>query len=208
VLVEEAHRAELPILAHAHSLVGITNALAAGVDGIEHFSGLSEAGVQISDDLIDEVARREVVIDLTMGNDRSLHALMPAPPPPLAALMARFNVTSFDEFYAQRIGLHTRLREHGATVVAGVDSGMAPPKQHGNAWRAVAEMVEAGYPPADALATATSVAAEACRLGDETGRLAKGYAADVLVIDGDVSTDIAALGNPHLVLLRGATFKA
>ena len=88
-----------------------------------------------------------MVVDLTMGNDRSLHALMPAPPPPLAALMARFKVTSFDEFYAERIGLHTRLREHGVTVVTGVDSGMAPPKQHGNAWRAVAEMVEAGYHP-------------------------------------------------------------
>ncbi len=207
VMVEEAHRAGLPILAHAHSLVGIKNALAAGVDGIEHFSGLSEAGVQISDDLIDEVVRRGVVVDLTMGNDRSLHALMPAPPPPLAALMARFNVTSFDEFYAERIGLHTRLREHSVTVVTGVDSGMAPPKQHGNAWRAVAEMVEAGYPPADALATATSTAAQACGLGGETGRLAQGYAADMLVVDGDVSTDIAALGSPHLVIIRGTSIR-
>ena len=137
----------------------------------------------------------------------TLHALMPAPPPPLAALMARFNVTSFDEFYAERIGLHTRLREHSVTVVTGVDSGMAPPKQHGNAWRAVAEMVEAGYPPADALATATSIAAQACRLAGETGRLAQGYAADMLVVDGDVSTDIAALGSPHLVIIRGTSIR-
>ena len=205
VFVEEAHRAGLPILAHAHSLVGIKNALAAGVDGIEHFSGLSEAGVQIADDLIDEVVRRRVVVDLTMGNDRSLHALMPAPPPSLAALMARFNVKSFDEFYAERIGLHARLREHGVTVVTGVDSGMAPPKQHGNAWRAVAEMVKAGYPPADALATATSIAAEACGLRGETGRLAQGYAADVVVVNGDVSADIAALGSPRLVVIRGTS---
>jgi imidazolonepropionase-like amidohydrolase len=54
-LVEEAHRAGLPVVAHAHSLVGMQNALAAGVDGIEHFTGLSPQGVRIDDDLLDEV---------------------------------------------------------------------------------------------------------------------------------------------------------
>jgi imidazolonepropionase-like amidohydrolase len=43
-LVDAAHRADLPIVAHAHSLLGMQNALAAGVDGIEHFTGLSSAG--------------------------------------------------------------------------------------------------------------------------------------------------------------------
>ena len=42
---------------------------------------------------------------------------------------------------------------------------------------------------------------------DETGRLAQGYAADVLVIDGDVSTDIAALGHPQLVIIRGTSLQ-
>jgi imidazolonepropionase-like amidohydrolase len=180
------------------------NALAAGVDGIEHFTGLSVAGgAQIDDDLLDEVARRGVVVDLTMGNDRSLHALMPAPPPALAALMARFGVASFDEFYATRIGLLTRLREHGVAVVTGVDSGMGPTKRHGNAWRAVGEMVDAGYPTAEALATATSLAADACGLAGETGRLVEGYTADVLIVDGDLSSDISALSRPREVLIRG-----
>jgi imidazolonepropionase-like amidohydrolase len=144
-----------------------------------------------------------VVVDLTMGNDRSLHALMPAPPPALAALMARFGVASFDEFYATRIGLLTRLREHGVAVVTGVDSGMGPTKRHGNAWRVVGEMVDAGYPAAEALATATSLAADACGLAGETGRLVEGYAADVLIVDGDLSSDISALSRPREVLIRG-----
>ena len=105
-LVDRAHRAGLPAVAHAQFLVGMQNALAARVDGIEHFTGLSSAGgAQIDDDLLGEVACRGVVMDLTMGNDRSIHALMSAPPPALAALMARFGVASFDEFYATRIGL-------------------------------------------------------------------------------------------------------
>lgn len=180
------------------------NAVAAGFDGIEHFTGLSsQSGAQIDDDLLDEVARRGIIVDLTMGNDRSLHALMPEPPPPVAALMARFGVTSFDEFYEARMGLFTRLREHEVAVVAGVDSGMGPPKRHGNAWRAVADMVDAGYPAAEALATATSSAADACGLAGETGRLAEGYSADVLVVDGDLSSDITALSRPREVLIRG-----
>jgi imidazolonepropionase-like amidohydrolase len=203
-LVDAAHGAGLPAVAHAHSLVGILNAIAAGVDGTEHFSGLSaEGGAQIDDDLLDEVARKGVVVDLTTGNERSLHALMPAPPPPVAALMARFGVASFDEFYATRIQLFSRLREHGVTVVAGVDSGMGPPKRHGNAWRAVGDMLEAGYPAAEALATATSSAADACGLAGETGRLAEGYSADLLVVDGDLSSDITALSRPREVLIRG-----
>ena len=90
------------------------NALAAGVDGIEHFTGLSSEGARIDDDLLDEVARRGAYVDLTVGNDRTFHALMSAPPPPFVELMARIGVTSFDEFYAARIGVFTRLREHGS----------------------------------------------------------------------------------------------
>ena len=202
-IVGQADEAGLPVVAHAHSLAGMLNALAAGVDGIEHFSGLSSEGVQISDDLLDDVARRGVYVDLTTGNDRSLHALMPAPPPPVAALMARFGVASFDDFYVMRIALYTRLREHGVPVISGVDSGMGPTKRHGNAWRVVSDQVEGGYPVAEALANATSLAAQACGLAGETGRLATGYAADVLVVDGDLSQDVTMLSSPRDVFIRG-----
>ena len=202
-LVDEAHHLGLAVVAHAHSLVGIRNALAAGVDGLEHFSGLTVEGPQLDDDLLGEVARRRIAVDLTMGNDRALHALMPAPPPPLAALMARLGMTTFAEFYDSRIALLERLRAHGVVLVAGVDSGMAPPKQHGNVWRVVVEMVEGGYPVAEALAAATSVAAAACGLDGETGRLANGCAADVLVVDGDLEADVSVLGAPRAVIARG-----
>ena len=202
-LVEEAHRVGLPVVAHAHSLVGIRNALAAGVDGIEHFSGLSSEGVRIDDDLLDEVARRGVCVDLTMGNDRTMHTLMPTPPPPVAKLMAQLGVASFDEFYATRIGVFTRLREHGVAVIAGVDSGMGPPKRHGNVWRTVGEQVEGGYPVSEALASATSLAARACGLDAETGRLEVGYAADAIVVAGDLSQDVSLLSSPCEVLVRG-----
>ncbi len=204
VLVDQAHRAGLPLVAHAHSLAAMENASAAGVDGIEHFTGLSTAqGSHIDDDFLQQVARRGLFVDLTMGNDRSLHALMPAPPPPLAELMTRFGVSSFDDFYVSRIGELARLREHGVRLIAGVDSGMGPTKRHGNLWRTVGEMVEGGYLAAEALAAATSVAAQACGLAAEVGRLAPGHAADVLVVDGDLSQDLTTLSAPRAVLVNG-----
>jgi imidazolonepropionase-like amidohydrolase len=191
------------VVAHAHSLIGMRNALLAGMDGIEHFTGLSADGVLIDDDLLDEVARRGTYVDLTMGNDRTVHSQMPAPPPAIAKLLEHFGVTSFGEFYAARMGVFPQLRDHGVTVIAGVDSGMVPPKRHGNAWRAVLDQAEGGYPVAEALASATTLAARACGLAEETGRLAAGCAADVLVVAGDLSQDVSLLGQPLQVLVRG-----
>ncbi|HET8765739.1 MAG TPA: amidohydrolase family protein [Pedococcus sp.] len=202
-LTDEAHRAGLPLVAHAHSLLAMEYALSAGVDGIEHFTGLAVGMDAHLDQVLADAARRGTFVDLTMGNDRSLHALMPAPPPHLAALMAGFGVSTFDELYAGRITQLGQLREHGVRVVTGVDSGMAPAKKHGNVWRTVGEMVEAGYDTAAALAAATSVAADACSLGGVTGRLAPGHVADLLVVDGDVSTEPAALSQPRAVVVRG-----
>ncbi len=202
-LVDQAHAAGLPVVAHAHSLLGIRNALAAGVDGIEHFTGLSPEGVRIGEDVLEEAARRGAYVGLTMGNDRNMHALMPAPPPPVAALMARFGVTSFDEFYTSRIAMFARLRDHGIPVTSGVDSGIGPTKRHGNVWRMVGDQVDGGCGLAEALASATSLAARACGLAGETGRLAPGHAADVLVVDGDLEKDVSLLGTPRDVFVRG-----
>jgi imidazolonepropionase-like amidohydrolase len=64
--------------------------------------------------------------------------------------------------------------------------------------------VEAGFPVAEALATATSAAADELGLGSVTGRLRPGLAADLLVVDGDVAHDAEALARPVAVVVRGA----
>jgi imidazolonepropionase-like amidohydrolase len=84
-----------------------------------------------------------------------------------------------------------------------VDAGIQPGKAHGTLAHAVAELVSAGFPVDEALATATSLAADACGLGDVTGRLRPGLDADLLVVDGDLSSDFAALHRPVSVRRRG-----
>ncbi|HET6166329.1 MAG TPA: amidohydrolase family protein, partial [Marmoricola sp.] len=205
LLVDEAHEAGLKVLAHAHSLSGIEHALDAGVDGIEHFTGITSEGIRLSDELLDRVASAGVAVDPTLGSDESMFARMqgmPAPPPRIVEMMTRIGL-DMPTMFATRKRDAGRMHVHGVRVVSGVDAGAAPPKTHGNAWRAIDDLLVGGFPIDAALATATSVAAEACDLGDVTGRLHPGLAADLLVVDGDVQADPAALARPVAVVVRG-----
>jgi imidazolonepropionase-like amidohydrolase len=201
-VVEAAHERGLQVLAHAHSVTGIEAAVAAGVDGIEHFTGFCEQGSVLTDDLLDRVAAAGIAVDPTMGNDFSLVDRLPPPPPQVAQIMDKLELDIM-AFFAQRYTDAGRMREHGVRVVPGVDAGAMPLKAHGNAWLAVTDLVKAGYPVEEALAAGTSGAADACGVGDVTGRLEPGYDADVLVVDGDLAADPEALGRTRAVLVRG-----
>ncbi|WP_256461157.1 amidohydrolase family protein [Blastococcus sp. PRF04-17] len=95
------------------------------------------------------------------------------------------------------------LHRAGVPLTAGTDAGIGPSKTHGLVPMAVLDLVrECGMPSAEALAAATSAAAASCGLADRTGRLAPGLDADLLLVDGDPLTDIAALQRPRLVVAR------
>src|SRR5690349_9698511 len=66
--VEEAHRLGLPVVAHAHGTASVADALAAGVDGLEHVTFMTADGVdEIPDDLLAALAAGPVVIGVTLG---------------------------------------------------------------------------------------------------------------------------------------------
>jgi imidazolonepropionase-like amidohydrolase len=159
--------------------------------------------VTFPEDLVEEVASRDVVIDMTLGLDQAVLDELGEPPRAFKLVMDKLGLDP-DTMFAQRLTTVAALRERGVRLVTGVDAGAAPPKPHGSAWRAVHDLVGGGYSPAEALATATSGAADVCGLGETTGRLAAGYAADLLVVDGDLRRDMEALGRPVSVHVRGA----
>lgn len=69
--------------------------------------------------------------------------------------------------------------------------------------RELARWEEAGVERGDILAGATRVAAEALGVAEETGTLAPGRAADLLVLEGDPREDLAVLAKPERVFVRG-----
>ena len=201
-LVEAAHAVGLPVIAHAHSLAGIRHALVAGVDGIEHFTGLTESGIRVPDEVLAAVAQAGVFVDPTLGFDRAVLASMPAPPQRLLAALKRIGL-DLDTAQAARLQVLKRAQTHGIQVITGVDAGAGPAKRHGIVALALAALTEGGFSIADAIASATAVAARACGLAQVTGRLAPGLAADLLVVDGNLEYDITALQRPLAVLIRG-----
>ncbi len=201
-VVDAAHEHGLRVTAHAHSLRGAWHAVRAGVDGIEHFTCLDEGGASTPDDLLAAIAAAGITIDPTLGVDLDLLPPIELAPPQMRELMTRLGVTP-EQIFEGRAGQLSMVRSHGIRVVSGLDAGAAPPKPHGDLWRAVDQLARGGWPIDEAVATATSVAADEVGLADEAGRLAAGLAADLLVVAGDLRADSTALGRPLDVRLRG-----
>jgi imidazolonepropionase-like amidohydrolase len=188
---DEAHALGLPITAHAHALAAVRQALAAGVDGIEHCTCLTPAGVTIDDELLAGLAAAGIAVCGTLGSDASVVV-----PPEILEAVARAGISETALQQAVR-----RLYDGGARLVAGSDGGIGPAKPHGLLPATLAEYVQAGIPPIAALAAATSTAAEV--LGVRKGRIQPGADADLLLVDGDPTQDITTLANPAAVYLAG-----
>ena len=190
--VEEAHRQGLPVTAHSHGTQAIIDALAAGVDGMEHVSFWTADGIDDRPDIIDLVANRRIVVGATMG----LRPMPGAEPPPqVAARLPKI------------IANTRRLVEAGALVVAGTDAGIGPVKPHDVARYTLPFFAQVGIGPLEALRTLTSTAAAVCGLADRKGRLAAGYDADILAVRGDPTGDPDSMHRIAAVYLAGARIR-
>ncbi|MEO7060782.1 MAG: amidohydrolase family protein [Lapillicoccus sp.] len=201
LLVDLSHAAGLGLTAHAHSLVAVETALDVRADGIEHCSCLTPEGPRLTPAVVERLATSGTSVCLTLGLDVALMATM-TPPPQMRAVMERLGLDAMS-FRRSRLEATGTLAAAGVRLLTGVDSGIAPMKPHGFVSRSVADHVEAGMPVASAVAAATSVSTDALGVGALTGRLRAGLAADLLVVAGDLSTDVDALTRVQRVVLRG-----
>jgi len=186
-LVDEAHRCGLPVTAHSHGVEGIRNALAAGVDGIEHCGFRTRDGVAAPPDLVAMLVERRVAVGFTGGIAPS-----DVPPPPgIAPLIPAL------------LAMIAGLRRAGVLLVVGTDAGIAPRKPHPTLPYGVEHFASLGASPAEALRTCTVTAAQVCGVGDRKGRVAPGFDADLLAVPGDPLADLAVLHRPVAVFARG-----
>jgi imidazolonepropionase-like amidohydrolase len=187
-IVDEAHRHGLPVTAHAHSTRSIADAVAAGVDGIEHATFMTADGVDAPEALIRTIASQRIAVGWTVGRDpRQAGPVMPQ----IASRMASL------------IATRRRLHQTGAMLVPGSDAGVTPAKPHDVLPFAPEDMTAAGLSPAEILEAMTSRAAQACGLGHRKGRIAPGFDADILAIDGDPLQDLDAIRRRRAVLIGG-----
>jgi imidazolonepropionase-like amidohydrolase len=199
-LVDEAHRHGLPVTAHGRGLPAVQQAVAAGVDALEHCGRLTETGVVVADDLLVTQAAHRLPVGAALGAPMAV--ALDRMPQALHDAMARAGITP-EMVRGVRLDTVCRMREGGVQFVAGRDSGIAPPLAHGSMHESVTFLVDAGASEAEALLSATSRAAGACGVGQTIGSLRPGFDADVLVVDGDLSTDIRRLFDVRAVFLAG-----
>jgi imidazolonepropionase-like amidohydrolase len=176
-------------------------AIAAGVDGLVHLF----VDKPVDDELVRLAAERKVFVIPTLtvlasvnrnGGNASL-ADDPALAPYLNPDDMQMLRSSFPGASAApdtlKIPSETvkALKAAGVRILAGTDCSN-PGTAHGaSLHQELARLVAAGLKPIDALAAATSVTAEAFGLTDR-GRIAPGCRADLVLVEGDPTTEIAA----------------
>ena len=185
VVVEEAGRVDKPVAAHAHGIEGIHRAVEAGVTTLEHCSFVTETNERRFDEpLAARIAERGIFVCPTIN----------------------VNAPYVAELTGIVVGEHLKaMHEMGVRLIAGTDAGIDNTPHHQYVG-GLEYLVTLGFRPADVLTMATTEAAAALGVDAITGRLAPGFDADVIVVDGDPSTDIAALGKLQRVIARGRDY--
>ncbi len=187
--IEEARKGGRRTAAHAMAATGILDALAAGITSIEH-------GVFLTDEIVAHMRRDGTYLVPT------LNAPVAIASGGLAAGIPDFMVRKSEEVLASHVASFQLAHRAGVRIAAGADSG-TPLNPHGSLLPELELMVKYGMTPLQAIHSATGVAAECLGLATITGRIAPGYAADLLAVAGDPAERIQALGNPRLVLAGG-----
>ncbi|MGW4883487.1 amidohydrolase family protein [Streptomyces murinus] len=185
VLVDEAHKAGLPVAAHAHGADGITTAVQAGVDTIEHCTWMTDGGLDLRQDVVQQIIDHEI-------------AVCPAVSPHWQMLPRVFG----EERAAAMFALVRQMADAGVRLVAGTDAGVQRTGFDGLA-SALGFYSHLGLANSAIIDMATSEAAWALGLGSTIGRIAPGYRADLLLVDGDPLTDLGALKKVRAVFTAG-----
>jgi imidazolonepropionase-like amidohydrolase len=172
VLVTEASMQGAYVMAHAQGTEGIKNAIRAGIRSIEH-------GIYLDDEAVEMMLEAGTWLVPTLA----------APVNVLRAVDAGLDLPeSVIRKARDVVGIHTesvrKAIAAGVKIAMGTDSGVGP---HGSNLEELALMVNCGMTPAQSLAATTSSAADLLGLGDELGRLAEGYRADLVLVDGGVA---------------------
>ncbi|MBD3646486.1 MAG: amidohydrolase family protein, partial [Pseudomonadales bacterium] len=186
-MVSLSNNHDLGVAAHCHGTEGIRNAADAGVTTIEHCSWVNDEGWArgFDNDVAGTIAERGIRVSPTVN----------------LGWKRRIGSGDYERLVQETF---PRLKSAGATLIASTDAGI-PGVYHHDLPRALPVFAHfAGLSPVEALRAATSDCADAIGLGAITGRIASGYSADLLLLESDPLSDLAALDRSAEVWARGS----
>jgi len=217
-LVAAGHAAGLPVVAHITTQVAAQRCVAAGVDGLAHLfvnepptAAFVDQAVAAGIFAVPTVTIFEELYRTTGRRREAAYVDRPRLWPYLDPTMRSALLGDWPDHVrrppgrasAEYAGQAAReLHQAGVPILAGTDV-VHPLAAHGLSLHAeLAALVDAGLSPAAALASATSNPAAAFGLTDR-GRIAPGLRADLLLVEGDPTSDITATGDITDIWRRG-----
>jgi imidazolonepropionase-like amidohydrolase len=201
-VIDAAHKRGRLAVVHVSTAKAAEDAISAGADGLVHLftdaAGTSAFATSMQKRKAFAIPTLVVLKSITgvggsaeLLNDERITRYLPAPA--RASLAQGFPVRPGAPHKSFDYALQTvkQLAQAGVAILAGTDAPN-PGTAHGAAIHAeLALLVQAGLTPSDALAAATSTPARIFSLNDR-GRIKSGMRADLVLVDGDPTTDIRA----------------
>ena len=196
-VVQTAHNHKLKVTGHCRATEGIRNALLAGYDALEH-------GTFIDDETLDLLLERDVpVVPALYFEQMSIER-----GPEFG--MSQAVVDGHQETLEGGAESARRILAAGGRLGMGGDYGFAW-NPHGDYAKELDFFVKyVGLKPLDVITCATKTGSEILGRSNEIGTLETGKLADVLVVDGDVVSDVAILQDRSrfITVMQGGVSKA
>lgn len=203
-VIAAAHARGKLAVVHISNLVDARAALEAGADGLAHlFNGPALGSEELA--AFVQLARQKhafiiptlSVLESIAGlreedvlGDAGLAGLLTMEQ--IAPLKVTYGVQPKPVLMAAPQQVVAALGKAGVPLLAGTDAGNTGTQYGVSLLHEVRSLVQAGLTPQQALAAATSAPARAFKLADR-GRIAKGYKANLLLVQGDAGSDVGAL---------------
>jgi imidazolonepropionase-like amidohydrolase len=180
---EQARESGVWLTGHAHAAEAIKMGVRNGFRVLYHCTYADE-------EAIDMLAQRsaDIFVAPTLG---IVQATLDAKPPPQFD-MSHMKADAAVVMEHQK-KLAPELRRRGVRLLPGGDYGFPFNPNGRNAWDLDLFVRHLGYSAADALAAATKLGGEIMGMGGELGQIKPGYLADLLLVDGDPTQNVAIL---------------
>lgn len=185
MMVEEAARWGMDVAAHAYGGRGARDAVAGGVRSVEH-------GMMLDDATLGLMVERGTWWVPTMT----------------VYLPAEDDAEEERAFRQRIVDRHRetfrRAMERHVSIAFGTDAGALP---HDEGWRELQRMQDYGMPPMDVIRSATTGGAALLRREKDLGRVAPGYLADLIAVEGAPERGVEALRRVPFVMAAGRVVK-
>ena len=184
---EQARESGVWLTGHAHALEAIKMGLRHGFRVLYHCTYADDETL----DMLEE-RKDDIFVGPSIG---IIQATLDARPPP------HFDMTNMKEDAAivleRQQALVPELKKRGVRLVPGGDYGFPFNPTGRNARDLELWVQHFGYTPVEVLHAATALGGELMGRPEELGRVKEGYLADLLVVDGDPTVNVALLQDKH-----------